>query len=397
MKGDDPGNPGDPGSRAVPPGGAASRIAGWGEAVWGGNGMGSRLARAGLTPFSLLYGAAVAWRNRGFDHARLSGALPQMPLPALSVGNLSVGGTGKTPVSAWFVSRLRERGAVPAVLLRGYGDDEWRVHTILNPGVKVIANPDRVAGAAAALSAGADCVVLDDGFQHRRASRVSDVVLLNADHWGNGAMRLLPAGPFREPLASLGRATAVVITAKTAQPKQIRSLRQLVERRVMAEKIAVIRLQPDRLAAVVPGFESTARSESDAGNAGNAGNAGSDEAAPPLAAGLRVYTISAIADPAAFEQQLETAGVSVLGRYRFADHHQFDRVEVENIARVAAGGDGFVCTLKDAVKLAPLWPAFVRPLWYLSQTVVVEHGFEVLVRECDRTLAARATTTFTAG
>lgn len=394
MEGDGAGYSGEDTLRAVPPGSVASRMAGLGEAVWSGTGMGSRLARAGLAPFSLLYGAAVAWRNRGFDHARLSGVLPQMPLPVLSVGNLSVGGTGKTPVSAWFVSRLREKGAVPAVLLRGYGDDEWRVHTVLNPGVIVVANPDRVAGAAAALSAGADCVVLDDGFQHRRASRVSDVVLINADHWGNGATRLLPAGPFREPLSSLGRATAVVITAKTAQPKQIESLRQLVESHVMAEKIAVLRLKPDRLAAVVSGIGSAGRSESDAGNAGSEGR---DEAVPPLAAGLRAYTISAIADPAAFEQQLEIAGVSVLGRYRFPDHHQFDRVEVEKIARVAAGGDGFVCTLKDAVKLAPLWPAFVRPLWYLSQTVVVEHGFEVLVRECDRTLAARATTTFTAG
>ena len=103
--------------------------------VWTSSSIGARLVRTAVAPLSWLFGAIVARRNEKFDARVRSGTLPLPALPALSVGNLTVGGTGKTPVSSWFVSRLRAGGATPAVVLRGYGDDEWRVHGLLTPGV----------------------------------------------------------------------------------------------------------------------------------------------------------------------------------------------------------------------------------------------------------------------
>src|SRR4029079_17611334 len=95
-------------------------------------------------------------------------------------GTRSFGAPGKTPLAAWAAERLRAAGAKPAVLLRGYGGDEPLVHAALNPDIPVIADPDRVAGAHKALAAGADCAILDDGFQHRRLARIARWVPVSA-------------------------------------------------------------------------------------------------------------------------------------------------------------------------------------------------------------------------
>src|SRR5215208_6385283 len=121
------------------------------ERLWYGESAGARLARAALTPAGLVYGVAVRMRGALYDLGVLTSH--RAALPVLAIGNVSVGGTGKTPVAAWAASRLREHGARPALLLRGYGDDEPLVHRTLNPGVPVITDADRVRGAAAAHSA----------------------------------------------------------------------------------------------------------------------------------------------------------------------------------------------------------------------------------------------------
>src|SRR5579862_8723326 len=175
--------------------------------LWRSDSFLARFARLALSPAALVYRGGVALRGtlvRSHDPA----------LPSISVGNLTVGGTGKTPIAAWIVAELTSMGARPAVVLRGYaGGDEIDVHRRLNPDIPVIGNPDRVAGVAQAKEQGADIVVLDDAFQHRRIARLSDIVLISADAW-NGEVRLLPAGPWREPLSALGRASAIVITRK---------------------------------------------------------------------------------------------------------------------------------------------------------------------------------------
>ena len=123
------------------------------ERAWFGDGPVSRVAGVALAPLGWSFAAVVAARNALYDRGLF--AADDAHLPALSVGNLSVGGTGKTPVAAWAAARLAERGAHPAVVMRGYGNDEPLVHARLNPGVPVIADADRVRGMAAARAAGA--------------------------------------------------------------------------------------------------------------------------------------------------------------------------------------------------------------------------------------------------
>src|SRR5471032_2745808 len=167
--------------------------------VWESSAIGARVVRAALIPFSWVYAATVAARNAAYDRGWLRSH--RLALPAISVGNLSVGGTGKTPVSAFIAARLAELGARPAIVMRGYGGDEPLVHARLNPGIPVVVTADRVRGTADARANGRTVVVLDDAFQHRRAKRDADLVLLSADR--AGPVRALPAGPWREPLTSL--------------------------------------------------------------------------------------------------------------------------------------------------------------------------------------------------
>ncbi|MBY0488973.1 MAG: tetraacyldisaccharide 4'-kinase [Gemmatimonadaceae bacterium] len=345
---------------------ALRRFAEW---TWYDEQVASAVVRAALTPPAWLFGRIVQARNERFDGQAAVAA----PIPAVSVGNLTVGGTGKTPISSWFAARLRARGANPTLVLRGYGDDEWRVHELLTPDVPVRVSPDRLAALQAARSAGHDCAVLDDAFQHRRAPRVADVVLVSADRW-NGRVDLLPAGPYREPFRNLSRATAVIVTVKAADAARVEAVCARISgiptRDGGTHTPAVVRLMPDAL---------------------HDARAAAGAAPRPLStlAGTRVVALSAIADPAAFAQQLRDCGAQVVHDLRFPDHHGFSATDVTGVSRVLHGADLVVCTLKDAVKLAALWPREATPLWYVSQTVVVDRGAEVLERECDRVLAAR--------
>lgn len=340
------------------------------ERLWHGRGLGAVAARALLSPASALFGAVVGMRNRGFDRGH---GVEPVVLPALSVGNLTVGGTGKTPMAAWFTQALQRAGARPAVVLRGYGDDEWRVHALLSPGAPVVTDRDRVRGIAMARAQHADCVVLDDGFQHRRAARVADVVLLSADSW-DGAVRLLPTGPFREPLVALRRATVVVVTVKGASAQQVAATRAAIGAVAPNVPQAVVGLVPDRVHAVTAGSHLE--------------DVGPSSHALAWLSGRSVLAISAIANPAPFEAGLRAAGAQVEGR-RFADHHDFSSDEVAALVSAVPPHGVAVCTLKDAVKLAPRWPRAAVPLLYVSQTIVVHHGAEALDGAVQRVLSAR--------
>ena len=353
--------------------------------VWNSGSLGARIVRAALSPLSWLFGAIVARRNAVFDTRERTGALPVPALPALSVGNLTVGGTGKTPVASWFVSRLRAGGASPALVLRGYGDDEWRVHGLLTPGVPVVVAPERAVGLVTAKSKRCDCAVLDDAFQHRQVARVIDVVLVSADAWQD-CVRLMPSGPFREPLDSLNRASVAVITVKAASAKQVQAVRTAIRAAAPAVPIALVRLRPGhiRLAATINE---------------------SSRAVPrgfqhdlTWARGRKVILISAIADPDAFRRQMEAAGALVQRHAVYPDHHNFVASDVTKIVNESDPSTVVVlCTLKDAVKLVPLWPRAGAALWYVSQTVVVEQGAEILDQAVTRVLAACRATTPTAG
>jgi tetraacyldisaccharide 4'-kinase len=320
--------------------------------IWWGRGALPALARTALSPLELLYRGIVAARGALFDRGVLSSH--PLALPALSVGNLTVGGTGKTPVAAYLAARLRERGARPAIVLRGYGDDEPLVHATLNEDVPVIVSANRMEGARQARAQGASIVVLDDAFQHRRARRDADVVLVSADRW-TSRQRLLPAGPWREPLSALRRATAAIVTRKAATPERADEVRRALETAVPGLPVATVHLAPDMLRS-----------------------ANGPERQPLEALAGRVVTaIAAIGDPDAFVAQLRATGADVRPAL-FADHHAFTQAETMGLALRAAEGHLAVCTLKDAVKLAPGWPRAAPPLWYVSQRVHVERGEDVL-------------------
>ena len=191
------------------------------ECLWYGIGYLQGGVRGLLLPQAALYRSAVALRNGLYDNGILR--VEQPSLPVLSVGNLTAGGSGKTPFAAWLAARLLAAGAKPAVVLRGYGGDEELVHRELNPGVVVVTGAERVLGVSRALGLGCDVVVLDDGFQHRRLGRLADLVLLSSERWQE-PQRLLPAGPWREPLRALERAALLVVSRRTRPREEAEAL-----------------------------------------------------------------------------------------------------------------------------------------------------------------------------
>lgn len=324
--------------------------------IWESSSPAARAARAALRPASWGYAAVVAVRNAAYDAGWLRSHA--LALPSVSVGNLTVGGTGKTPVSAYIAARLVAHGLKPAVVMRGYGNDEALVHARLNPDVPVVIAADRVRGAMDARAMGCDVVVLDDAFQHRAAKRDADVVLLSADR--AGPVRPLPAGPWREPLGSLARASLVVVTRKSASPVRARELLMHARRFAPQAGGAIVHLAARGLTAWRSG----------------------EDADVSVLRDKNVLAVAAIGDPRAFAAQVAEAG----GRVNLVaerDHHAWSAQDAVRLGRRAAAADMVICTLKDAVKLGPVWPREAPPLWYLSQRVVVEFG----APDLDRMLA----------
>jgi tetraacyldisaccharide 4'-kinase len=335
---------------------------GFAERVWSESGPSAHVVRALLQPAAWLYEVGTAVRNDLYDRGILT--THRAAVPALSLGNLSVGGTGKTPVAAWAAFELRCRGAHPAIVLRGYGGDEPLVHRRLNADVPVVADPDRVRGVAEAARLGADCVVLDDAFQHRRIARVADWVLVSAEQWRNDASSL-PAGPLRERAPALRRASVVIVTRKTASLDRAGALADELRQCVPRGASAVVHLAPSALVAL-------------------------DGAVQPIAwlAGRAFVAVAAVGDPTAFFTQLRDRGARVI-EMRFPDHHRFTTGDMRRMLAAAKGVDGIVCTLKDAVKLAPRWRGAEVPLWYVSQAATVDRGRSFLDASLEAVLAAR--------
>lgn len=325
------------------------------DKVWYGTGLLPALARTGLFPLEMVYSGVTSLRGKLYDSGKIPSHEPA--LPCISIGNLTVGGSGKTPIAAWFATQLAQRGAHPAIVMRGYGSDELLVHEKLNPGIPVVADPDRIKGVREAVAQGADIVVLDDAFQHRAVARIEDIVLVNADRWNPKISRqhLIPAGPWREDLSALRRASLAVITTKLADPIQISAVESAISMAAPALKVAVVYLVPDELVSV----------------------AGDENMQMGYVEGKRIFVVTSIADPLSFHGQLADAGAHVTA-WGFPDHFSFSENDTKAIAAEARKYDMAVCTLKDAVKLGPLWPALAPKLWYVKQRVEVESGREHL-------------------
>jgi len=188
------------------------RVARW---LWWNRGAPARAARGVLLPFAFLYRTVMVTRASAYRRGWLRQR--RLPLPAVAVGNLSVGGAGKTPLAAWIAAFFDRRGMKPGILLRGHGGDEARVHARLVPGAIVVPNPDRLAGAERARAAGARVLVLDDAYQRLDVARDVNVALVASESVPPHAVSWpLPAGPWREDWSALARADVIVVTRRRA-------------------------------------------------------------------------------------------------------------------------------------------------------------------------------------
>ncbi len=310
------------------------------------SGMPAWLALA-LAPAELLFRAGSAAYHGAYDVGlrRPTG----VGVPVVSVGNLAVGGSGKTPVTAWVAEALVARGLRPGILHGGYAPDEPALHRAWHPELVVVARRDRIEGAREAIARGATALVLDDAFQHRRIRRDLDIVLVSAERW-TPRPRLLPRGPWRERLAALGRADAVVVTRKTASAEAAAAVARALERYAPGAILGVLALRPT-------GWTDW--------------RTGERRAPPP--AGLGVV---GVADPASFAVQAQLAGGGLERVLAFPDHHAYDAADAARL-RAAAGGGPVLTTAKDAVKLQSLLAG--SEILVLGQEVVPEQGTDRLL------------------
>jgi tetraacyldisaccharide 4'-kinase len=328
----------------------------WHERLWEPETPAYRAASALLIPAELVYRAGVAARTWMYDRGFLSSV--GAPIPALGVGNLTVGGTGKTPLTAWFADALAARGLVPAVVMRGYGGDEVEVHRLLNPEIDVYASADRVEGVRRAEQGGANVVVLDDAFQHRALKADAYVVLVAAEEWSTSP-RLLPRGPWREPLTALERASLVVTTRKVAT--------RVAARRVTAELAQLC--SAAQTAEAYIGLAGLARYDLASGSLGDP---------VPLADFHCALAVAGVARPRTVFRQLEEAGASADEWWGLPDHHRYEGKEIVRISQRAEHGP-LVATLKDAVKLGAVLGSAVD-LYVPLQEVEWESGGETVER-----------------
>jgi tetraacyldisaccharide 4'-kinase len=300
--------------------------------LWTSGRADARLARLALLPASGLWRGAMA--VRGLAYRRGWFQVRDLPLPSVAVGNLTVGGSGKTPIAIWIARHYLETGLVPGIMLRGYGGDEIMVHRHAVPGAVVIADPDRAAGAERALANGAQVLVLDDAYQRLDVRRDLNILVMSAET--TRAVRWsLPAGPWRESWNALSRADAVIVTRKRATPEAARALAQELERRIQGP-VAIAHLGLRSLEGLVSGTLAPAAS----------------------LAGKRVVAASGIADPDAFVAQVKRTGAAVQVA-TWKDHHDYRDEDVAWLAHAARRADHVVITQKDAVKLRDRWPAAV--------------------------------------
>ena len=286
-------------------------------------------------PASLLYGLIVNIRNRHYDK---NVSVQKIDKPVIAVGNITVGGTGKTPLVTWIVKRLRARGHHPAVVMRGYAavdpakaDEALEYHERLND-IDVIVGADRAAMIQAYLENGgtADCFVMDDGFQHRKLHRDLDIVVMDFLR-SAFQQKMLPAGWLREPVAGLKRADAVVVShAGKADP----SFAQSVEAEHGKFPIAWAAHQWTGLHLYTKGD--------------------SEGVGLDWLTGKSVAVRLGIGHPRPVVEALVRLGAKIVMQLEVGDHQPFTREELDSLATASRNVDGIVMTLKDWVKAREL-------------------------------------------
>ncbi|MCO6458113.1 MAG: tetraacyldisaccharide 4'-kinase [Pirellulaceae bacterium] len=323
------------------------------------------LLRAAEVPYTL----AVTWRNRRYDRGRATSHA--VAVPVISVGNLTLGGTGKTPMVEWLARWYRQRGVRTAIVSRGYKQGEAGVNDEALeleqklPDVPHLQNPDRVAAARTAIEElDMQLLVLDDAFQHRRIRRDLDLVMIDATQpYGYG--HVFPRGTLREPLAGLRRAQTLVLSrADMLAADQ----RQAIHRRLQPYAPQAAWLEVAHAPLELIGCRGqTAELQS--------------------LAGQRVAAFCGIGNPAGFRHTLEGCGCELVELREFPDHHAYERRDLEELIRWAGQQQvaAIVCTHKDLVKIGldRLGP---RPLWAVRVGLRFLAGQPLLEQQLERLL-----------
>lgn len=304
---------------------------------------------AWLAPAALLHRAGVAMWSFLYRHGLRR--VEEPPLPVISVGNLTYGGTNKTPFVEMLARALMERGVRVGIVSRGYSGGRSEGATIVRdgggarddvgdeplllsrrlPGVPVAVARRRIEGVRALKDEGVELAIADDAFQHRALGRDVDIVLIDSA-CPFGSRRLIPSGILREPAAALSRAHMVVLTkADQATPEALEALRSEVARLVPEEKIVTSRL-------AIEGWATWD---------------GELCPCPAPSEGTRVFAFSAIGSPGSFARSLKDAGLRIVGERRFRDHHRYGPGDIGALARRARAceAEALVCTEKDLYNL----------------------------------------------
>ena len=333
-------------------------------------GIGATALRGLLRASEVPYTLAVMRRNLRYDKGRA--AIHRISAPVISVGNLTLGGTGKTPMVKWLAKWWQQRNVRVAIVSRGYGanaghenDEALELRQSL-PDVPHVQNPDRVRAARRAIDEfQCQLILLDDGFQHRRLARDLDIVLLDALE-PFGFDHVFPRGTLREPLAGLQRAQVVGLSRADVV--------SAVERDAVRCRVAQIAPNAAwcELAHVASGLVNAAGQLQPLG----------------MLAGCRVAAFCGIGNPAGFRHTLAATGCEIAAWRAFPDHHAYVEADLTSLGRMATDSraEMLICTQKDLVKVrqtkvtdVPLW-AVTLEMQFLAGRDSFEQALEPTVR-----------------
>jgi tetraacyldisaccharide 4'-kinase len=335
----------------------------------------NRAATIALAPLSLLYGAAMSTRSALYR--RQTFRADRVAAPVISVGNITTGGTGKSPLVAWIARELSNRGRRVCILTRGYGRSNQHQRVVVSDGQEILSDvahasdepmmlaealrgraaivcdADRVSAATWAIeNLNSDVLILDDGFQHQRISRDLDIVTVDATNpFGNGW--LLPAGDLREPVGGLRRANCIVTTRTGAvEPTDLyERLAELTDAPILKSRTAVTAIRA--LNPTQPIDEHFLRNTALAAFCG-------------------------IGNPNAFFEQLRNEGLNVQYTAAFRDHHVYSQTDIDHLTRESRehGAQVLLTTTKDAVKLREL--RFELPCYVVETEMEIARADKLL-------------------
>jgi len=322
-----------------------------------------------LPPLSILYDAVTRTRlslyRRGTFHTT------KLDRRVISIGNITTGGTGKTPLVEWVAKTIASHGKKVCILTRGYGRKDPHLQVIVSDGYGVLASPaesgdepyllaTKLTGQAAVISSadriaageeaikdfGTECFVLDDGFQHLRLARDLNIVTIDATNpWGGG--RLLPYGRLRENPEGLSRADCVVIT-RCDQSNDVDELQAEIARLIGGRPIFRSQMRPVRVVSLKNPSETLA---------------------PPAT----IAAFCAVGNPGSFFENLRRLGYEIALQRSFPDHHVYSQSEIDSLVK-DAGTSTLITTAKDAVKLRAL--AFAAPCYVMEIEIAIENAEE---------------------